>query len=111
MGDPGKLILLETILNVIKQENLLDVVQKAGQKLKRGLFDLEKEFPALINSVRGRGTFLAVTGANPALRDNIVGKLKQKGNFFISINPFFFNSCYNCAFFYAIQIFSCNSFL
>lgn len=80
MGDPGKLIILEKILDVIKEDNLLRNVEKTGKKLRQDLLQLEKEFPQLLNSVRGRGTFLAVNCANTKLRDDILGKLKQKGN-------------------------------
>lgn len=79
MGDPGKLIILEKILDVIKEDNLLRNVEKTGKKLRQDLLQLEKEFPQLLNSVRGRGTFLAVNCANTKLRDDILGKLKQKG--------------------------------
>ncbi|KAF5292602.1 hypothetical protein FQA39_LY13935 [Lamprigera yunnana] len=79
MGDPGKLLLLEEILKVIKSQNLLSVVEKTGKKLKGGLLDLEKAFPYLINSVRGRGTFLAVNAVTTKLRDDILKQLKQLG--------------------------------
>ncbi|CAH0720809.1 unnamed protein product, partial [Brenthis ino] len=76
MGDPGKLILLEKVLQVIKNENLLAVVNETGKVLKNGLHDLEKEFPSKINSVRGRGTFLSF---NSDCRDKINADLKKNG--------------------------------
>lgn len=79
MGDPGKLLVLEEALNVIRKQNLLDVVQKSGKVLKTGIAQLETEHPNLINSTRGRGTFLAFNAATPKLRDEMVAKLKQKG--------------------------------
>lgn len=79
MGDPGKLLLLEEVLNVIKQQNLLDNVRKTGKKLKAGLHALEKEFPNILNSVRGRGIFLACTVPEQSLRNDILDRLKQKG--------------------------------
>lgn len=79
MGDPGKLLLLETVLKVIEQQNLLDVVNKSGKLLKNGLMEFEREFPELLHSARGLGTFLAISAENTTLRDNILGKLKQKG--------------------------------
>lgn len=78
MGDPSKLLLLEAFLNVVKKQNLLNQVNIVGAKLKSGLHECEKEYPA-INSVRGRGTFLAVNVETTALRDKIVGNLKKKG--------------------------------
>uniref|UniRef100_A0A336M3B2 (S)-3-amino-2-methylpropionate transaminase n=1 Tax=Culicoides sonorensis TaxID=179676 RepID=A0A336M3B2_CULSO len=79
MGDPGKLLLLEAVLNVVKRDNLLDRVNKAGAKLKSGLLAAEKEFPAILNSTRGRGTFLAVNAKDTKTRDEIVNRLRQKG--------------------------------
>ncbi|KAI8435015.1 hypothetical protein MSG28_003449 [Choristoneura fumiferana] len=79
MGDPGKLILLERVLKVIMQENLLATVGCTGLKLKEGLHQLENEFPNHINSVRGRGTFLAYNAPTTELRDKINNNLKKKG--------------------------------
>ncbi|CAG4909963.1 unnamed protein product [Colias eurytheme] len=79
MGDPGKLILLEKVLNVMKSQNLLAVVKESGKVLKEGLHQLENEFPHLINSVRGRGTFLSFNGSSTECRDKINSDLKKNG--------------------------------
>lgn len=79
LGDPSKLLLLEAILNVIKRDNLLKNVNHTGNILKKGLMDVQKEFPHLLNSCRGRGTFLAINCQDSKARDNIVYSLKQKG--------------------------------
>ncbi|XP_005182496.1 4-aminobutyrate aminotransferase, mitochondrial [Musca domestica] len=79
MGDPGKILLLEEIVKVIKEENLLDQVQRSGKVLKSGLLELEKEFSTILNSTRGRGTFLAVNCKNGKTRDDMIAKLKMTG--------------------------------
>ncbi|KAM3963432.1 4-aminobutyrate aminotransferase [Aphomia sociella] len=79
MGDPGKLILLERVLKVIKQDNLISLVNKSGKVLKDGLHQLEKEFPSLVNSVRGRGTFLSFNSCDTQTRDKINNNLKKNG--------------------------------
>lgn len=79
MGDPGKLILLENIIEIIKSQDLLNQVIKTGNKLKCGLLELENEFSDLINSVRGRGTFLALNTVKTELREDILKRMKQKG--------------------------------
>ncbi|KAJ3642733.1 hypothetical protein Zmor_025491 [Zophobas morio] len=79
MGDPGKLIVLESIIRIIKEQKLLDNVVTTGHRLKSGLLQLENEFPHLINSTRGRGTFLAINATNEKLRDDILKRLKAKG--------------------------------
>lgn len=80
MGDPGKLLILEEVLKVIKRDHLLQTVEKAGKKLKDGLFEMEKQYPHLLSATRGRGTFLAISCATHTLRDDILNNLKQKGN-------------------------------
>lgn len=91
MGDPGKLVLLEGILKVIKRDALLENVNRVGAKLKSGLIQAQNDYPALLNSARGRGTFLAINCASAQLRDDIINRLKAKGtpfhNFFINIDP------------------------
>lgn len=79
MGDPGKLILLEEVLKVIKRDNLLENVNRVGAVLRKGLLDAQKEYPHLLHSTRGRGTFLAISAVNTKARDEIVGQLKAKG--------------------------------
>lgn len=78
-GDPGKLLLLEGILKVVKREKLIDNVIKTGAVLKYGLLDLQKEFPNILNSCRGRGTFLAINAKDTKTRDALVGGLKKHG--------------------------------
>lgn len=79
MGDPGKLLLLESILNVVKRDALLENVNRVGDKLKKGLFQAQNDYPALLNSARGRGTFLAINCASAGLRDDLINRLKIKG--------------------------------
>lgn len=79
MGDPGKILILEGVLNVIKEENLLKNVEESGKVLYSGLLQLEKEFPNLIDSVRGRGTFLAFNASSTKLQGDILSGLKRKG--------------------------------
>lgn len=79
MGDPGKLLLLEQILKVVKRDALLDNVTRVGKVLKNGLDAMQKEYPALLNSARGRGTFLAINCKDGALRDSVISKLREKG--------------------------------
>lgn len=79
MGDPGKVLILEEILKVIQRDSLLKKVEKTGEHLKKGLLQVENEFSHILNSTRGRGTFLAINANSSAVRDNILNKLKQKG--------------------------------
>lgn len=79
MGDPGKLLLLEAVLDVIEKENLLQNVSRVGDYTLKQLISLQNEFSDQINSARGRGTFIAFSCATPKLRDDIVKELHSKG--------------------------------
>lgn len=79
MGDPGKILILEQILNVIKRDALLENVNKTGKCLYSGLRLIEKEYSHILNSTRGRGTFLAINCTSTKIRDDILQKLKNKG--------------------------------
>ncbi|XP_024944603.1 4-aminobutyrate aminotransferase, mitochondrial isoform X2 [Cephus cinctus] len=79
MGDPSKLILLEAIVNTIEKENLLNQVVRVGDYTLGKLKDLQKEVSGKINSVRGRGTFIAFDCTTPASRDEVISKLHAKG--------------------------------
>lgn len=79
MGDPGKVLLLEKILEVVKRDNLLANVEQVGKVLKGGLLEIEKEYSHLLNSTRGRGTFLAINAKNTKARDDMLAGLKGQG--------------------------------
>lgn len=80
MGDPGKLVLLEAILDVIQRDNLLNKVAKVGDYMLDQLRKMEKENSTLINSSRGRGTFIAFDCASSKLRESVVEKLLARGS-------------------------------
>jgi 4-aminobutyrate aminotransferase/(S)-3-amino-2-methylpropionate transaminase len=66
VGDPGKLILLDTVLQTIKKDNLLENTKKTGEVLLGGLKDLQKKYPGLVHSARGLGTFCAIDADSTA---------------------------------------------
>lgn len=45
-----------------------------------GLSDMSKRFPQHVKNVRGIGTFCAFDSSSAEKRDEIVAKLKEKGN-------------------------------
>lgn len=79
MGDPSKIILLEAVLETIRKENLLHRVTTVGDYMLKQLTSLQNEFSTIINSIRGRGTFIAFNCVSPELRDAIIKKLLSKG--------------------------------
>ena len=56
----AKLILLDKVLQAIKQDDLLDNTRQAGDVLLNGLKELQNKFPQYLNSARGLGTFCAI---------------------------------------------------
>ncbi|XP_023288245.1 4-aminobutyrate aminotransferase, mitochondrial isoform X2 [Orussus abietinus] len=79
MGDPSKLILLESILDVIFKEDLLTRVSRVGNYTLKQLIEFQNEMPHLLDSARGRGTFIAFNCATSDLRDKLKNKLWAKG--------------------------------
>ncbi|XP_046425217.1 4-aminobutyrate aminotransferase, mitochondrial [Neodiprion fabricii] len=79
MGDPGKLLLLEVVLDVIKRDNLLENASRVGDYTLKQLISMENEFSNQISATRGRGTFIAFSCSSAKLRDEIVKKLHSKG--------------------------------
>ncbi|XP_074033806.1 4-aminobutyrate aminotransferase, mitochondrial isoform X3 [Leptinotarsa decemlineata] len=79
-GDPSKMLVFETVLDLIEKFNLLDNVKKTGDFMKKRLFELEVEHYDLIHSTRGMGTMLAFNAQCPSLRDDISERLRKKEN-------------------------------
>lgn len=57
------------ILEIIKEDKVLDHTNKVSEVLHDRLHALEKEFPELISNVRYKGLMAAFSLPNPALRD------------------------------------------
>lgn len=79
VGDPSKLILLDEVLSEVRQNNVLNNVQEVGKILMDGLKDLQNQYPGLLANTRGMGALCAVDMPSVAIRDNILGKLRNKG--------------------------------
>lgn len=79
MGDPSKLILLEQVIGVIRQENLLNKIEQTGSRLQNGLNELQNKFRGVISNVRGKGTFCAVDFKDSQTRDKTLEQLALHG--------------------------------
>ncbi|GLD93672.1 hypothetical protein PINS_up002277 [Pythium insidiosum] len=79
MGDPSKMISLEAFLDVMDQHQLLENTRVTGSYLHQGLEDLSTKFPALVQNVRGQGTYLAFDLPTEAQRNDMVAILKTLG--------------------------------
>ncbi|XP_064602101.1 4-aminobutyrate aminotransferase, mitochondrial-like [Liolophura sinensis] len=79
VGDPAKIVLLEEVVKVIKEQNLLNNVQLTGQKFLSGLQNAQSRYPALLSNARGLGTYCSVDFPSPATRDQAIALLRKKG--------------------------------
>ncbi len=79
LGDPARILFLEAVLETIRKDNLIEMNKAVGEYMLTGLRKLCKDFPHLIGSARGLGTFLAVDGTESSVRDMIVSKMKNEG--------------------------------
>lgn len=79
MGDPSKLILLESVISVIQNENLLQKIGQTGTRLQVGLMNLQDKFKGVISNVRGRGTFCAIDFQSGQARDKALERLALHG--------------------------------
>jgi len=67
------------IIEVIREEGLLDHGVRQGQRLLKGLQELHRDFPEFTSNPRGRGLFCALDLATPELRNAVVAKGHQLG--------------------------------
>ncbi|KAL5018141.1 hypothetical protein ScPMuIL_003863 [Solemya velum] len=79
MGDPAKVVLLEELVSVIKEQNLLNNVQTTGEYLISTIKTLQSHFPDLILNARGLGTYCAFDLPTAEARDKLLMALREKG--------------------------------
>ncbi|XP_072030974.1 4-aminobutyrate aminotransferase, mitochondrial-like [Amphiura filiformis] len=79
MGDPSKVLLLETIIDTIAKDNLQKVVEDSGKVLMAGLFELQDKYPHMLRNARGMGTFCAVDAMDNKNCLQIVHTARNKG--------------------------------
>ncbi len=79
MGDPGRIALLDAMIQTVHRENLIDLNKKTGDYLLQGLKELCKIYPEVIHSARGLGTYCAFDGTDSQTRDMIATNLRNAG--------------------------------
>lgn len=79
LGDPSKMVLLQEVIRVVKEQDLLKNMETTGKGLVKGLEGLQKEHSGKISNVRGRGTFVALDFVDGKARDKAVKALHKKG--------------------------------
>ncbi|MFF0551554.1 L-lysine 6-transaminase [Streptomyces sp. NPDC004311] len=62
------------VLEIVEQDKLFDNARRAGAYLLGRLRELASDYPELVTMPRGRGLMCAVTLADGALRDRVLGR-------------------------------------
>ncbi|BBY96069.1 L-lysine 6-transaminase [Mycobacterium gallinarum] len=75
------------ILEVIESDQLMIRAAHAGRYLLDRLAELAEEFPDLVLDVRGRGLMCAFSLPSAALRDELIGKLWDRGVIMLASGP------------------------
>ncbi|KAL3317175.1 hypothetical protein Ciccas_004168 [Cichlidogyrus casuarinus] len=77
MGEPSKLVLLKAVLDVVRQEKLVQNAADTGSYL---LSELEKIAAGKLSNLRGAGLLIAFdVGESASQRDKLVHQLLQRG--------------------------------
>ncbi|CAO1625965.1 unnamed protein product [Sympodiomycopsis kandeliae] len=81
MGDPARALQARAMINYIQQHDLVDKTAQIGEKLYSVIEGFSKKYPALIQSLRGKGegTFLAFDASSGKQRDALVAGLRNAG--------------------------------
>jgi len=78
MGDPVRVLILESLVSQIHDYKLLDLVNQSGKVLMDGLYDIQKKYNIITNA-RGQGTFIAYDLPSAELQDKLVVTLRNNG--------------------------------
>ena len=79
MGEPSKMLVLEAILKTVREENLIENTRRTGEVLLKGLNNINKKYPNLIQNARGLGTFCAFDMPDSGKRDKYVAQMRNAG--------------------------------
>lgn len=79
LGDPVRILYLEAIIETMRKDNLIELNRNVGEYMLNVLKSYCQQYPHLINSARGLGTFTAFDGVDANVRDQIIVKLKNHG--------------------------------
>jgi L-lysine 6-transaminase len=71
-------------LEIIEEENLVDNAARMGSVLLDGLHDLQRQFPALISNVRGKGLLCALDLPDSETRNNAIKNMRKHGMIILS---------------------------
>jgi 4-aminobutyrate aminotransferase/(S)-3-amino-2-methylpropionate transaminase len=79
LGDPLRAAQANVILDVVERDRLVAHTVRSGARLVSGLVELGTRHPGLLSEGRGAGTFAAIDVRDPATRDQMLDRLRQRG--------------------------------
>lgn len=79
LGDPARLAMLETVIDVIEEDKLLLRTRTAGNALMKGLDKLANEYSEYVMNPRGNGTISAFDMPTVELRDAFLRFARNEG--------------------------------
>ncbi|XP_065898677.1 4-aminobutyrate aminotransferase, mitochondrial-like [Dysidea avara] len=79
MGDPARMVMLQTIVEETLSNHWIDNVRKTGDVILAGLKQLQELYPQQIHKARGVGTFCGIDGCTVEIRDRLLIDLKNNG--------------------------------
>ncbi|XP_070545655.1 4-aminobutyrate aminotransferase, mitochondrial-like [Ptychodera flava] len=79
MGDPGKVVLLEKVVETIQKDGLVQNVHETGEYLQDNLKCLEDTYPDIFSSSRGVGTYCAIDVSDPVTLQRVIQGMRNRG--------------------------------
>jgi L-lysine 6-transaminase len=73
------MIRCQRYLEIIEEDKLVENAKVVGEHLLKRLYELQTEFPKLVDNSRGTGLFCSFDLMNPSLRNDFRKKAMQKG--------------------------------
>ena len=70
-------------LEIMREENLLNSVQRNGEYLLSKLFSIQNDYPNIVSNVRGLGLMCAFDLPDTSTRDNLLKVILEKGAFIL----------------------------
>lgn len=78
-GNPLAMAVAESVLDIILSDGFLENAKKVGEELKQELQNLQREFPQIIQEVRGVGLMLGIKINDKIENTEVVKKLIKEG--------------------------------
>ena len=86
-GNLADMVRFDLILQILRDENILEQVQSSGEVLISQLHGLAEEFPGFVTHPRGAGLFAAFDLPSSTERDAAISKIMENGLIIMGCGP------------------------